>query len=264
MKYEEYAGGNGKKRPTDASQIESDVEMIRNEMAETLRQIEAKFSPRSLVDEAIEAIRRWREGPSQFARNLGLAIRDNPIPVLLTGIGVVSLLVSQRRGPPAQLGEGEPSSARRAAGAAQEKLSEVSQRGREGAQEVRRRGREMAESTSQRIAQTRGAVESAGRRAQDVVHEQPLVVVGLGLALGALLAGTIRMGESERRRVEGIRESFEEGARTKMHEASSGKETASEEHHEASQPTAHAEPGPGQEVSSDKPSSSSSVYSTEE
>ncbi|MFW5920488.1 MAG: DUF3618 domain-containing protein, partial [Polyangiales bacterium] len=176
MKYEEYTGNGKKKRPVEASEIESDVEMIRSEMAETLRQIEAKFSPRSLLDEAIEVMRRWRQGPSQFGRNLGIAIRDNPIPILLTGIGVVALLVSQRR-----QYAGQPSEPTQP-GAAQQKLSEVSQRGREGAENLRRRGREMAESASERLARTRGAVESAGRRAQDVVHEQPLVVIGLGLA----------------------------------------------------------------------------------
>lgn len=250
MKYEEYVGNGTKKR--DPEQIAKDLETIRGEMEHTLEELEAKFSPGQLVDEMITRVRGMGEGPGIFARNMGRTVRDNPVPVMLIGIGVASLLYAGRN-PPSErtsprVGDEAKGELRSRAERAKakghelkersreikEKGREIKERGRElkeRGREIKERGREIthrtrelaggakreARQTSRRIR--RGAAR-ARQRSTTIVNEQPFVVAGLALAAGALLGSSVPisrrehrvMGEAKQRVEHRARHALEEGA----------------------------------------------------
>ena len=79
-------------------QLEQDLQRDRQRLGETLSAIEQRMSPGALLDEAMA----WfGSGSKDVAANLGAQVRDNPMPVLLTGVGLAWLMMSQNRTPAA-------------------------------------------------------------------------------------------------------------------------------------------------------------------
>jgi ElaB/YqjD/DUF883 family membrane-anchored ribosome-binding protein len=189
MKYEEYTT-NGNSRTRSPAEIDSDLATIRLEMSDTLRHLEDKFSPRALLEQLFSRAQGATHGSSEFVGNLGATIRDNPVPVLLLASGVVSLLVSERGG--RTQGHG-PSS-----GEAHAKLESVKARAHEigdRAGELRERAEEAGSVARERV---RDVVEQARERGTRTLREEPLVIVGLGLAIGAILGASFPVSERER------------------------------------------------------------------
>src|SRR3546814_11202617 len=56
----------------------------RSEMRETLDAIQSKLTPAQMMDEAMTY---FRNGPGEFASNLGRVVRNNPVPMALVGVG---------------------------------------------------------------------------------------------------------------------------------------------------------------------------------
>lgn len=83
----------GDKSPAE---IEEDVERTRARVSGTLDSLREKLAPGQMVDEVIERVTDYARGAggAEFARNLGGAVRDNPLPVLLIGAGIGWLMLS--------------------------------------------------------------------------------------------------------------------------------------------------------------------------
>lgn len=79
------------RRPED---IERDIERTRAHMDETLDSLQRKLSPGQLMDQALEYL---RSGPGGFASNFGARVRDNPLPVAVTAIGLGWLMLAGSR-----------------------------------------------------------------------------------------------------------------------------------------------------------------------
>ncbi|ONG46624.1 hypothetical protein BKE38_25065 [Pseudoroseomonas deserti] len=77
-----------------AAEIESEVERSRERLGATIETLRSSLSPGQLVDQAMDYARG--SGGADFARNLGGALRDNPLPVMLIGAGIGWLLLSDR------------------------------------------------------------------------------------------------------------------------------------------------------------------------
>lgn len=82
---------NGQRRPEE---IESDIHQARARLDETLHELEERFSPQQLMNTTYEYLRHG--GANDFASTLGRTIKENPLPVMLTGAGLVWLIVAQR------------------------------------------------------------------------------------------------------------------------------------------------------------------------
>jgi hypothetical protein len=72
-----------------AAEIERDVDRERERVADTIDALQSKLSARAFVDEASRAI---YEHGGDIGRTLGRQLRDNPLPALLTGVGLVWLM----------------------------------------------------------------------------------------------------------------------------------------------------------------------------
>jgi uncharacterized protein DUF3618 len=82
-------------------EIERDIERTRADISRTLNALQQRLSPSSLISETLgsaamgSALRSARSGTADFATSLGRAMSQNPLPVLLTGIGIAWLLFSR-------------------------------------------------------------------------------------------------------------------------------------------------------------------------
>jgi uncharacterized protein YjbJ (UPF0337 family) len=177
-----------------SAEIEREVEGTRAQLNETLGALRESASPGQLMDRAVDYLRG--SGGADFTRNLGEAVRDNPLPVLLIGAGIGWLLLSGKQGrsggaaepqrllpapigaaqvegrrggvvrvSPATSGDGGPSLAERAssaAGAARERAGAAV----EGAQDT---ASDMAGRAGEAVGGAyRAAADTAGSVAEDV------------------------------------------------------------------------------------------------
>jgi ElaB/YqjD/DUF883 family membrane-anchored ribosome-binding protein len=232
MKYQDYIT-NGTARGRRPAEIDSDLSAIRSEMSETLHLLEDRFSPRAVLEQlfsgARSGVRGAGQGSSEFVGNLGATIRDNPVPVLLLTSGVVSLLAADRSGAGRRARrvplhgetiaddiseirravEGETGSAsvkeraHEVAGNVNERAHDLRDRVSERATELGERASELRahaqESRAAARERVRGAVQHTRERGSRTLQEEPLVIVGLGLAIGAVLGAGMPVSERERR-----------------------------------------------------------------
>lgn len=77
----------------DPETLEREIEETRADVDHTLEALQAKLSPGQLLDQALGML---REHGGEFARNLSSSVKQNPIPMLLTGVGLAWLMASQR------------------------------------------------------------------------------------------------------------------------------------------------------------------------
>jgi hypothetical protein len=75
--------------------IERDIDATRADMRATLEALERRFSFERLIDMTVGRI---RERGGEFAGNLTDAATQNPMPLLLTSIGLGWMMLASRRG----------------------------------------------------------------------------------------------------------------------------------------------------------------------
>ena len=99
-------------------QIQDDIAHIRAQVSSTIDAIQNKLTPGQMMDQALDYFRgkgsssgttisggttanlgAVADGASEFAANLGNAVRANPLPVAVIGLGVAWLMMSNRSGP---------------------------------------------------------------------------------------------------------------------------------------------------------------------
>jgi ElaB/YqjD/DUF883 family membrane-anchored ribosome-binding protein len=199
------------KRPEE---IERDIQQTRAEMSATIDAIQSKLTPGQMMDQAIGYLRNSL--PAEFGHNLSDAVRHNPVPVALIGIGIAWMAISGRQGAPrygnaADFGNYDFST--------DEEGESLGERTHEMAQRAREKASEAREGLSDAVRGTRESLHRAGAATRDSLHrmadrsqhslerakssmtdlldEQPLIVGAVGLALGAALGAALPRTEVE-------------------------------------------------------------------
>jgi len=210
-----------------SEQLEREAEATRARIAETLAELRTRITPGQIVDEAFDYARGSSGG--DWVRNLGRQLADNPLPAALMGAGLAWMMTAQRRAgetKPPETGDGsvdttEPANindrttamaskiekttrrvtrnaeattdkASEAATSAYERASDMMDRARETTTETYGRARDaMERSMSSAMQGTRGLTK--------FMQEEPLVVAGLGIALGALVGALLPATDIENR-----------------------------------------------------------------
>lgn len=217
-----------------SEQLEREAEATRARIAATLAELRTRISPGQMLDDALDHARDGNG--AELVRNLGRQAADNPVPVALLGAGLAWLMLAQRKSAngkgtrtngdgsvattePASLNEmydrtnrtttmaskvekttrrvsrkvdaaAETSSD--AATSAYDRASDMMDRARETTTETYGRARDAAErSVSSAIDGARGITK--------FMQEEPLIVAGLGIALGALVGALLPATEIENR-----------------------------------------------------------------
>lgn len=82
---------NQRRKPEE---IETDIYQSRARLDDTLHELEERFSPQNLVNAAFDYVRQG--GANEIMANVGKTVKRNPLPVMLTGIGLGWFMLSQR------------------------------------------------------------------------------------------------------------------------------------------------------------------------
>ena len=192
--------------------IERQLDATRADMRATLEALERRFSFDRLVDLTVGRI---RERGGEFAGNLTEAATHNPMPLLLTSIGLGWMILTSRRG----IREHDTTSSsmprsHERMGNIRERAAHASDKVRGAVESTRDTLRQAAESSRETLEQTvdslrgsasraaevtREQAESARERMDRVLHEQPLMLGALGVAAGAIIGALLPTTEHEER-----------------------------------------------------------------
>ena len=159
-------------------EILAEVESVRSHMDSTLSQIEHKLTPGQLVDQGLEYLRG--SGANEFLSNLGTSVKQNPIPIALTGICLAWLMTAGRTGSVSMRAERAGgnfrrstdqawSNARDQARRAGQTLSDAAEAARERFGQARDSVSGTAQSAYERFDQARQSVSSTVQSARESV-----------------------------------------------------------------------------------------------
>jgi len=199
--------------------IEREIDATRADMRATLQALERRFSFDRLVDLTVG---RVRERGGEFAGNLTDAATRNPLPLLLTSVGVGWMMLAARSGNHEsdrnwQSGPG----GRRRADDLRDRASDIRDRASQAADQVagavdstRETLKDAVQSSREAFEETAESLRSRASRAAEVtreqaglarerfdrlLHDQPLVLGALGLAAGAIIGALLPATEHEDR-----------------------------------------------------------------
>lgn len=226
----------------NANEILAEIDRTRSDLDLTLDAIERRLAPNQLVDQGFEYLRH--SGGREFVSNLGGAVKANPLPVVLVGLGVAWLMFANRTDSSGagarsleEFGADTKNSEEWASGTA----SSVKDRLARGAEAAREKAGATAEGARDRwnraSATTRYQMRRARAGYEHVLREQPLALGALGLAFGALLAAAAPrtrkedelMGAAASRFKQGLSDTGEEGLEKARSVVSAATDAASRE-----------------------------------
>jgi ElaB/YqjD/DUF883 family membrane-anchored ribosome-binding protein len=208
--------GESDRSPSD---LEREGEQIRADLDRTLDEIERKLSPGELLDKSVDFL---RNNGSEFIREAGETVRNNPIPVLLTAAGLIWLTTSiatRNRSRASGYDESEEFSSYRGSenleeyghndGGIRSKVDEARSRVSNAAHRVTDRvsgkAHDVADRARGRFSSTMHSVQdrTQGMRTDvmDLVQRQPIALGALALAAGALIGAALPITQYENRLV---------------------------------------------------------------
>jgi hypothetical protein len=80
---------------SQSEQFEREAEETRWQLSGTLEELRSWMTPGRVVDQLLDYTRNGAAG--EFVRNLGLQVRENPMPLVLIGIGIGWLMLASSR-----------------------------------------------------------------------------------------------------------------------------------------------------------------------
>jgi hypothetical protein len=241
----------------DPDELKREADQARGALEDTLYLLEQRLSPSAIVDRVMTAV---KENGGEFGTNLLAQVRNNPVPTVLSSVGVAWLMASSKRPPPRTNG-GRPSvgerwssgvqsardSAREAGDAmrnAADAASSAYQSAADTASSAYRAAADTTADAANRVVDTTrataGRVARASRGSAQAVAEcytylraeQPLVLGAIaivaGAAIGALLPTTSAESEWMGDASQAARERLEGEARRRMDDVKEGVERATE------------------------------------
>jgi hypothetical protein len=192
---------------TSETNLEREIDSTRAEVRADLEALERRLSFDRLVELTLG---RVRERGGELAGNLTDAATQNPVPLLLTSIGLGWLMLTIRSNgryrPPAH----GPARATDKAATAAAAVAEMGEQIQDAARSSREALRDAAESVragaSEAAAATREQADYARERMQRLLDEQPLMVGALGLVAGVLIGAILPATEAEDRVIGDVRD----------------------------------------------------------
>jgi ElaB/YqjD/DUF883 family membrane-anchored ribosome-binding protein len=176
----------------DPATLEREIDQQRDSINDLVNALENKLSPGQLLDQALS----YTKGHGgEFASNLGNTVKANPIPTLLTTVGLAWMMMGQRQ-PTSSTTTSHTSlnlhdkadSAKQAAAGVRDKANQMQHDLRDKVNDARQR---VGDSSQQAGAAIRQQSDRARAGFQNLLEEQPLVLGALGIAVGALLGASV-------------------------------------------------------------------------
>ena len=221
--------------------LEQEIGQTRAELTLTINALEEKLAPRLLVEKGFDMVNDSIGGADGVNRGLAI-LRANPVPVALIAVGA-AWLVASNTGLTERVAQDERVlAARRRAG---EVASDVGNRAGEMAGQLGTRAGAYASDVARRVGlsgdgtdgsgwmhqaadTTQGAIRSARDsgnavldQVNDAIERNPLIVGGLGIVAGAVLAMLLPASRAENEWLRGVRETLWQRAEQAGQEAAS-------------------------------------------
>ena len=179
-------------------ELEREVDQARANLGETVEALSQRLSPGQLLDQALGLV---REHGGEFGRNLGAEVKQNPLPLLLTSVGITWMMVSRGSPGAANLyasADGPYASADgQTRGSGKGAIGKAADKTRQFSSEAGETIRHAGESIRDTSTSIRDSAHSVQNSFQNLLHEQPLLAGSLGVALGAALGAIVPPTQTE-------------------------------------------------------------------
>lgn len=219
----------------DQAQLEHEIDQQRAHIGETISALEAQFSPGQMLDKMLSY---GKTNGAEFSRNLVGTVRDNPMPTLLTGLGLAWLMYGQNsRGTNADYGyasnasygvdpdyEQHPSKVEELKNRAMHAKDNVKGNMSSVSDRLGRTSEHWRHSASHAGHEMRARAGRASDSFQSLLREQPLAMGAIGIAVGALIAASLPATAREDRYLGETRDKMAAKAKEKVQQ---GKQKAS-------------------------------------
>lgn len=167
----------------NSAQLEHETEQVRNEIARTLDELRARMTPGQLINDAVAYARN--SGAGELVRNLGHQARENPLALCLMGAGFAWMALSSNR-TASRSGE----TAQVTGGGVGDWAVDALNKAADAARSATRRMHDTAEAARSALDAGRKSAEKA-RSLIDLCTDQPLLLAGIGLALGTAIGAIL-------------------------------------------------------------------------
>ncbi len=197
----------------DPDQLERQVDEARAHLSQTVDALGAQLSPGQLIDQVFSMT---KEQGGEFAAKLGQQAKDNPLALILTGVGMTWLMAGS--GPSTdklhQQLQRASSNTGYSGSSASSTVASRMQSGVDSGKDTLKAGADAmksgVDSTKESLQAGADAVKSGadaarqgaamlGSQFEQTLRDQPLVMSGLGIALGAALGALLPASELEDR-----------------------------------------------------------------
>lgn len=215
----------------DPATLEREIDQQRDSINDIVNALESRLSPGELLDKAMTYA---KGNGGEFINNLGSTIKANPVPTLLTSVGLMWMMMGQNRSQPytnagisstgtsstgivdslrdkaSGLSDTLHDKANSMSGAVHDKTDSM----RTQTQGFKDKAADMRSSTSDSMSSARQTVSEKAQTASEtmrnqtakaksgfqyMLEEQPLALGAIGIAVGALLGATLPATERENR-----------------------------------------------------------------
>lgn len=164
--------------------LEREIDQQRSSIGNIVDALEQRLSPGQLMDQAL-AYTRGNGG--EFARNLGNTLKANPVPTVLTSIGLLWLMMGQNRTVPTSASAHSSGLGEQARHAGAELKDKASQLGGSVSASLSSAGQRLNDGRHQLSDGVRRGSAELRDGFQRMLHEQPLILAAAGVAVGALI-----------------------------------------------------------------------------
>lgn len=250
------------KSPED---LEREIDAKRASISNLVDSLESRFTPGQLFDQALSYT---KGNGGEFFQNLGTTLKNNPVPTVLTGVGLAWLAMNQNK--PFQ--PGSTSSGSGLGGKVSQVVDQVSQAfsgagdrlhgaadtARDHGQSLRSKAGDLSDRATDSLdataSQLTDKAHDVGQRVQEqasevkgqfeqLLKEQPLVLAAIGIALGAALGAALPSTRKENELMGQTRDDLADTLKSKGQEAYAvAKDTVKQATDKAPEPSAAPSP----------------------
>lgn len=250
------------KSPED---LEREIDAKRASISNLVDSLESRFTPGQLFDQALSYT---KGNGGEFFQNLGTTLKNNPVPTVLTGVGLAWLAMNQNK--PFQPGSTSSGSAlggkvsqvvdqvSQAFSGAGDRLHGAADTARDHGQSLRAKAGDLSERATDSLdataSQLTDKAHDVGQRVQEqasevkgqfeqLLKEQPLVLAAIGIALGAALGAALPSTRKEDELMGQTRDDLADTLKSKGQEAYAvAKDTVKQATDKAPEPSAAPSP----------------------
>lgn len=250
------------KSPED---LEREIDAKRASISNLVDSLESRFTPGQLFDQALSYT---KGNGGEFFQNLGTTLKNNPVPTVLTGVGLAWLAMNQNK--PFQPGSASSGSGlggmvsqvadqvSQAFSGAGDRLHGAADTARDHGQSLRSKAGDLSDRATDSLdataSQLTDKAHDVGQRVQEqasevkgqfeqLLKEQPLVLAAIGIALGAALGAALPSTRKENELMGQTRDDLADTLKSKGQEAYAvAKDTVKQAPDKAPEPSAAPSP----------------------